>query len=770
MHESFARFINHAHSLALQKNLNWEFEIDSEGQSRSRWNLTELIGGTRPFHYLCNFGYDKKLVQLLNKQRAESGEPILDIKCLSRNWQDLIKAAACDQLLFRQNTPSHTSQQVLRPLRFIATLSIEVEPWDVSCDIIQKAFEYGKILQPSGGISESILGVVKTVFDINHLSKSCPIYPLLSANRRVYPSMRSRATKSKEQLLNELSERKRGERLPEKRAFWEMVRIVFTENPKTYTDAIRFSALKVMILCGLRIGETVMLPVDWKRQRDYFDSSGKRAGELGGISSALLLRHFAEKQQSPNCDSIVLVESTQVIPQMFEDILIETLDEATKITDPVRKTLRLQVETGRLLPWYGLNDLIPADIAYKHITGNPFWLDLPKKEIQAYVTRYQNAFDPSIFEEISNDQDNRLACSSMAMYMFFRRMKESQSSPKFLDKAGREVGTNEIFSFARSTFLRVGELEEYLKRSVPTKLPDVSPIKIQGGVLNPYELLFLLPKRSLSEERNGTITDISKCFSTGIPSGILLSGFLGLEKKDQRSLFRMYGETEEDKNLVIKSHSLRHLQNTELFRLGVADTIITKRYNRKSVVQSYEYDHRSLAEELESIDLPPEVEISLGSNASTVARLIKTGKATGPIVDSFKRIQKEEGDDAALEFLRVEADGFHATPYGHCINSFMVDPCPKHLECFAGCCHLTATDLPENRRHLKALEMRLQAALSEVTARPVGSIGRENQISHATVRLEAIQKLCSTPSGQIVFPDAPDLSLPSSSRRVLDVG
>lgn len=319
-------------------------------------------------------------------------------------------------------------------------------------------------------------------------------------------------------------------------------------------------------------------------------------------------------------------------------------------------------------------------------------------------------------------------------------------------------------------YLRIGELEDYLKLSLPTKLPDVRSLQIDSGELQAWELLFLSPKRSLSEERNDGISDVTQYYSVGKPDVMMLTSFLGVEKDNFKTIFEHYGQTDEDKRLVLRSHSLRHLQNTELFRLGVADTVITKRFNRKSVAQSYEYDHRSLSEQLDSIELPPEVEISLGSNASTVARLIKTGKATGPIVESFKRIQLEEGDEAALDFLKVEADGFHATPYGHCINSFTVDPCPKNLECFNGCCHLTATNLPENRRHLKSLESRLQSALEEVCARPMNSIGKTNQIAHATVRLDAVRKLQATPNGQIVFPEGPDLSLPYSTRSVLDVG
>lgn len=98
--------------------------------------------------------------------------------------------------------------------------------------------------------------------------------------------------------------------------------------------------------------------------------------------------------------------------------------------------------------------------------------------------------------------------------------------------------------------------------------------------------------------------------------------------------------------------------------MGVADTIISKRYNRRSVAQSYEYDHRSLAEELEQISIPEDVELSLGEKATTVAKMIKAKKAAGPLVEAFLRIQANEGDMAAYEYLQVEADGFHATPMG----------------------------------------------------------------------------------------------------------
>ena len=274
---------------------------------------------------------------------------------------------------------------------------------------------------------------------------------------------------------------------------------------------------------------------------------------------------------------------------------------------------------------------------------------------------------------------------------------------------------------------------------------------MQSGSLQPWEFLFVQPKRSLAEERNDGLCDVTRYMAVSRPD----PRFIGIGawlRQGVPSLFEKYGETAEDRALKIEPHMLRHLQNTELFRLGVADTIISKRFNRRSVAQSYEYDHRSLAEDLDQIEIPQDIEVMLGEKASTVARLIKGGKANGPIVDAFRRIQATEGDAAAYEYLRAEADGFHATPYGHCLNSFTVDPCPKHLECFADCRHLSATDLPENRQNLIRLEGKFKLALETIKARPSTSIGWKNQLDHAEKRLGRRTEASCNTIGQTSLP------------------
>ena len=574
---------------------------------------------------------------------------------------------------------------------------------------------------------------------------------------------RARHTKSIDELRSDLEERKQAEKLPERRAFWELVRIVFTEQPRGILDMLRFAQAKVILLCGLRAGEASLLPEDWKRVREYYDPSGRAAGELGGYSKALMLRHFAEKQQGPSSDSVALFETTQYVPSMFETVLTETLNEVTRVTQPLRETLRRQIEENRILPWFRRDQLVSAIELYTYLTGNPVLLVMSDQEQAQWRARYRVQFERQVLDEMRNLQLQQLRTGSTrlisALYVFYNRLK-GKITFRRRDGSDWQDPTMEW----SEVFLRIDEVEDYLS-GLPTKLSDQSPFRLTpSGEIQAWDLMFLLPKRALAEGRNDGLCDITRYYSIGrFSPDMIYSAIGGKEGISGATLFETYSSLDEDRALTLNPHALRHLQNTELFRLGVADTIITKRFNRRSVAQSYEYDHRSLAEELEAIELPSEVEISLGSKAATVARMIKAGKASGPIVDAFKNIQRTRGDDAAFEFLRVEADGFHSTPYGHCINSFTVDPCPKHLECFAGCRHLTATDMPKYRRHLVQLEGRFKEAVKAIESRSAKMIGRDNQLTHAKSRLDAVRQILVTPEGMQVFPEGADLSKSGSN-------
>lgn len=768
MNPHFSAFIQLGKELAATHGLAWEIPLDQNGTAMKghEWDLTALAGGVAPKRRLRHFNSERSALHALNASRSSSGLPALPHRILSPAWQDLIKAAVMDQLFVRRNSFGHVASNVARPLRVIATCAADYEPWSVTVDEIALSVRTGNSIQASGKLGDLIAGLTKVLFDTNHLADAGPLYPALTAARlQPRATRRSKFLSSHAEIRHNLEDRKRAERLPERRAFWELVRIVMTEQPMTFMDELRFAAIRIMILTGFRIGEATLLPAEWRTDRHYYDSKQRPAGELGGYSKSLMIRHFAEKQQAKNADSRVLVGRTHYVPQMFEDVVSETLARAAQITRPLRDTLRRQTETGRIFPEFSPSELVPVTQIYTRLTGNAFWIDLGEEQKRSWIQRCRNSYSTECFDELhkmqvqmSTQSQERMSATAR---MYFRRMTEPDGKNSHALALRNAAGAAISFRGTRDmskVFVRIGDLENYLRAAAISKLPDTDVFSLTDRSFASWEFLFLHPKRSLAEERNKGICDVTRYVFVGRPDTSMINLSLG-EQKSRDTLFRRYGKSDSDKKLVLTSHTLRHLQNTELFRLGVADTIISKRFNRRSVAQSYDYDHRSLAEELDQLELPVDVEMALGEKASTVAKMIQAGKASGPIVDAFKRIQSSEGDAAAFEFLKVEADGFHATPYGHCLNSFTVDPCPKHLECFSGCRHLSATNLPENRSHLQTLELKLIAAVETAEARPSKSIGRTNQIQHAKVRLDGVRTLLATKQGEKPFPDGPDLSL-----------
>jgi hypothetical protein len=766
LNSHFPAFIEFGKGLAAERDLTWDIPLDEGGTALqgNEWDLTALAGDVPPRRTLRHFSSDQTTIDALNTFRSADGLQLHTSAPLSAAWQDLIKAVVMEQLFVRKNTVSHIANNVVRPLRVIATCASK-EPWMVTVDEMALAIRIGNSIQASGKLGDLIAGLTKVVFDANHLADVGPLYPAL-ASARLQPraSRRSKFLNSQADIRNNLEDRKRAERLPERRAFWELVRIVMTEQPRTFMDELRFATIRIMILTGFRIGEAALLPFDWRSERHYYDSKQRPAGELGGYSESLMIRHFAEKQQAKNADSKVLIERVHYVPRMFEDVVAETLTRVATITGPLRNTLRQQVETGRLFPDLEASDLVPCSHIYTRLTGNAFWLELSEKEKQPWIKRCRENYAAECFDELQMMQEQLQAhhgrSMSASVKMYFRRMADADT-PREGSLVLRDATGDHTYHMddATITFMRVRDIENYVRAALPSKLPDIDPFRLPSKDFESWEFLFLHPKRSLAEERNNGICDITRYVAVGRPDTTFISLALG-DQKTAETIFSRYGQSEEDQGLFLTSHMLRHLQNTELFRLGVADTIISKRFNRRSVEQSYEYDHRSLAEELDQLELPVEVEMALGEKASTVAKMIQTGKASGPIVETFKQIQRDEGDTAAFEYLKAEADGFHATPYGHCLNSFTVDPCPKHLECFSGCRHLSATNLPENRLHLRTLELKLAAAVEIAEAKPSSSVGRTNQIQHAKVRLEGVRALLATKDGDRPFPDGPDLSVP----------
>lgn len=765
----FRNYIEQGKSLASKVGIQWEIPLNADGvaQPGSAWDMRKLISDGRPTAAkLRNFStFDKAMSEMRARGIPHSVEAQGISRPVSSHWQDLIKAYVIQQLLVAGQSIPHVTS-TCSALRLIATVTNSKDPWTLTADDLDLCTSIAASIQPSGQSAIVIRSFVKRVLDGYHLVDAAPLLPLIGKNlfRQVAKIRVPKYLKKEAELKSTLQARKAEEKLPGMRAFWELMRIVFTEKPKTFYDAIRFAQGKLLTLTGLRIGEIALLPVDWRRTQEYRDMNGAPAGTHGGVSTSLLLRHFAEKQGSSRKHAGTLWENTQYIPRMFEDILSETLCEIDRLTAPLRTTLRAQCETGRLLPMYAPEQLVPLSELYLRMTGSVLTTDIGEDISAPYIDRYRSTYNLCELDALIALQRTIPVKPRMALYQFGIRLQKDGLSLRDVH------GSPFVGRGALNAFLRTDEVEEYIRANTPTKVSDMEPFRLNNGeLIQPWEMLFLLPKRALGDGRENLPCHVGNVIGIGVATQEILQLSLSSDKNSAPTLFQTYGETELDRNLTILPHSLRHLQNTELFRLGVADTIITKRFNRRSVAQSYEYDHRTLQEELEQITLPDEWGTYLGPKAGTVAKMIDAGRANGPIVREFKRLQATEGDDAAYSFLKAEADGFHATPYGHCLNSFTVDPCPTHLECFNGCMHLSATDLPENRKNLVRLEGKLRDALELARNKESTAIGRENQIRHAEIRLANVAKILQTVPGELVFQDGKDLSTTPKQRSVLDV-
>lgn len=766
MNEFFQSFVETAQAIAATHGLEWDLPCDEAGKvaKKHRWDLTTAAGMVPPpTHWLADLGFDASGLESLNAIRARQGLAPIAATPMPPRWRDLFQAAVITELLVKKNKPRHALGNIGRYIRLLAACAGGYEPWDITAEHVQVAYNAALGVGESGKIAANFAMVVRTVIDGQHLADRSPLarfcvpYPTESARaaqRRVDGQRgRENAYQQTDSVRKELHQRKAAEKLPEVKAFWELVRIVWTETPQTFADNIRFAQAKIAVMTGFRVGENATVPYDWERWRDYVDAHGRPAGELGGISRSLILRHFAEKQDGDeSAKGTVLFETAQHIPQIFEEEVLGTLRRMEGITRPMRERLRRQTETGRLLPEHDVDDVVPATEIYVRVSGSlPLGID---KETQALLSQYRQAYDPAILETLRTRELTRLRpgfINLMKKY-WHRHIRDGLIAVR--DENGHMMPGRISW---RDAYFRIGDVETFIRRAMPTKLPDVSPFNLAGGTkLFPHELMFLMPVRALAENRNDGITDVGWYFANGRISPTDLYMHLGGQEDN---LFRRYGETEEDRAFTLNTHSLRHLQNTELLRLGVADTIVNRRFNRANPEQLENYDHRSLAEDLQEIALPPGADDKLGPRAQEAMRMIMARKVSGPIVEEFRRIQTELGDDAAFDYLDAEADGLHVTPYGFCLNSFTVDPCPKHLECFNGCRHFTRSPVPEERRNLEVLRDRMRRAAAKIE-RAKGGIGRDNQLSHAQERLANIERALTAEPGTKPFPDGYDLFRP----------
>lgn len=373
------------------------------------------------------------------------------------------------------------------------------------------------------------------------------------------------------------------------------------------------------------------------------------------------------------------------------------------------------------------------------------------------------------FDIVTGHPAGKVGGVSRSLRLHYYAGKHIDSAPNLLVEAHQHVPAmfqNVVVSTVSEMVKLVGPVRELLRfqQQNANRYPD-SDCRIfrtsSGRQVRTSDRLFL----SLGRNKAGQTYPLQLPLQgdTEIKPMLYPGMLIALGRHAGRSMFTTYGKLPESKTMSVKPHSLRHLMNTEMFRKNVPDTIITHQFGRRTVAQSYEYDHRNLAEKLSFIKLPPAASkvLPAGSVKELVGKMVVSGIALqSHLGQSFKRIQHEIGDEAAFIYLAANADGFHITPYGFCTNSFSVNPCTRHLKCFDQCKHFVASGVAEHRVTLEDLYSKLVVMRDAARFKPATTVGRKNQIAHAERLIAGVSAALNAQPNQSVFADGVDQSAP----------
>lgn len=750
MRNSLEQFVTRGQELAAETGLSWDFEYGVDGKviKSRQWNLSALRGSSaRPIVRLSSVATYAPALSVLQKLGRHDLANGGAARAMPSPWVELFKSLVLHDQLVKRNKPANATCNLGHAFRILATCADGRSPEDLSADDVRLAFNVALHTGASGKRGGTLKALISQWFDTYGLSSCCPLSSYCvpfsdDETVRQHRRLENLATRQVDytrpmQLRAELSQRHAADRLPDERSFWELVRIVFTEKPRTISDALRFCQYRLLIVTGLRIGELVTLPADALRRTEHLVAS--HAGV--GAKESWALRHFAEKQgDDEGAEGVVLREAVQHIPEVFREVIISTVAEALRLTTPMRITLKAQREAGRLLPDLAPSELVADWEIYGRLSG--MIQTSGKAPSRLLHEEYRSSHDPSLLERIRVEQAVFRARHGLSRHIreYFRRAEVRLGRPLRRHRDGRldEPLRGQPF------WLLVSDIDEYAMKHIQSKLADWTPsVTSAGATVQPEDYLFLYPARARAEDAHDAIIDTGRYFGVARAATADANIQLGRGR-----LFDRYSDPADGPYEGLDPHSLRHLQNTELFRHGVSDAIITKRFNRRSPVQSHAYDHRSLHEHLQAMEVPGG---TLAPKAAQAFALIGQDRIRGPIVSEFKEIQAREGDEAAFAYLNAEVGALHVTPYGFCVNSFAVNPCPKHLECFNGCGHLVRTADPAEQSNLEAVRDRLKGFIDQAGDNPSQGPKFEIQIRHARQRYDAVVASISTQPGAAVF-------------------
>ncbi|WP_312607896.1 hypothetical protein [Agrobacterium pusense] len=752
----FERFIADARELAERKNVSWTLALDPMGDvvEGHQWELGRMAGSRQPLPAFSRTAPDQKTLDLMNAVRANRGLAPISRKAPAEPWIDLMKAVVIDQIFVKVNRAGQAQRHLLM-LRIVAAESDPTPPWLLEPSAVRRAYNAALGIGTSGKSALDLSTTIKVYFDRMGLAEApalerhCIAYDDVAGEERV----RSRKAyqndrHSSNAILERLSDRRSPEKLPDKRSYFVLVDIVFSMEPHNVSDWIRFSAIKLMIVTGLRAEEVLGAPVGCLSWRDFVDGDGKPSGAGGGVSREAFFRYFGLKKETESDQgSAALYETSQNVPMLFQKIFEDTVEDVRRVTAPARVRLRAQATSGRLLPEYDRHEIVPAVEIFSRLTGNLRYADcdLPPDVVAAY----RRSLD---FEHLKSLREYQESCGGVShtVVSFFSRKNFRPH-----DRHGVPIlGRNKNWF---SCYFRVGEVEDALMRELVTKSPELNTLVMQGDRrYGTHDMLFLMPVRNLVEGRNRGVLDVERYYAFGRVDYADID--LALDGRNPNSIFRRY-LGEEGSSLCVNTLEFRHLLSDVLFCNHVSDVVNAKFFGRHTLKRTAQYDHTTLSKILEELDIGVEEHELLGDMQREMIAEILQGSLGGAKVEQFRRIQREKGDKAAVRYLAGAVAGFTITPLGACTSNFVASPCPRHLECFRRCEHLTRTPDPAEARRLDDLlegfEIQRDAILTVPEAQR--TLGWQSQLAHIDTQIDGARAAIAAAPGGKVFPHGDDL-------------
>lgn len=580
---NFNKYISEYKSLAIKYNLDWDLIVNSDGSIENPWDLTALSNSmNRQCIRLNNFA-----IHRFYKTYCKSKNIDPKIYKLTNNWQDLIKAFCIEKLIIDKIKASSIQTSILQPLQTLGSFLHYKDPDKITSSDVSLICKEIREITGNNILSNWILAICKNLIDKYFLSVHSPITVLAKSLLSTHQDKRP------EEILQNLKSRASSSKLPNKDAFWELIRIIFTIEPKSYIDQIKFAQIQLLVMTGLRIGEIVKLPKDcivgpFKVLKDDVFKSNK---QFGAIKEFYKLKYFAEKQISGNRNQRTLEVAYYAIPPIFLEPIKDIISLIEQLSSPLRNTL-IQIENNYFPINKKNHKFISAIDVYLLITGNSNFIEGFSDKIDE-IKKLDISERYSSLERHIEFQKKQKSCQFTAnFYEFFQKLKKIVMPYNPINK----YWISKI-NWWDAQF-KVSEIAIYLEL-MPSKQPDLyNFITDTDETIKSSDFLFLYPKRAILETRNEGLIDISRVYSIGVPDRQFLETFLNHCENTTPTIFEVYSDIEH-KNKKVMPHSLQHLLNTELYRKGLSTLAITKQFNRKELAQTLVYDHRSLLEKFE---------------------------------------------------------------------------------------------------------------------------------------------------------------------------